>query len=173
MSTQKNAANAATAANAAQESTNAQSTTATAEKLVVTINAVRVFDNDGKINVHIEFDEIIKGYKAEGVGFDECDVNYIDIHRSKLTKQLCEHSDLIADYRATRTEAFGQKEFAIILRGAKMTIVRTPHVAGELTGRQNDQGQDIVYTYNGYTTDVVGVRLTESATAKLNRATEL
>lgn len=173
MSTKKIAANAANAANAAQESTNAQSTTATAEKLVVTINAVQVFENDGRASVRISFDEAIKGYKAEGLTFAEGDVNYVDINRAQLTKQLCEHSDLIADYRATRTEAFGQKEFAIILRGAKMTIVRTAHVAGELTGRQNDQGQDIVYTRDCYTTDVVGVRLTEGATAKLNRATEL
>lgn len=156
-----NAANAASNNNAA------------AEKVKVTINAVTVFDNDGKASIRLSFNETIRGYKADGSEFAETDVNYIDINRAALTKQLTAINDLIADFRATRVEALGQREFALILRGATLTMVRTHHVGGELTGRQDEKGNDIAYQRDCYTTQVVAIRLTGNAVAKLERATEL
>lgn len=173
MGTRRNAANAAAANTAAQESVNVATTVATSEKLNLTVNAVTVFDNDGKASVRLTFDESIKGYKANGLDFVESEVNYVDFARPALTKQLCGLNDLIADYRACRTEAFGQKEWAIILRGAKLTVVRHHHAAGELTGRQDANGVDVAYQRDCYTSDIVGVKLTDAATRKLERATEL
>lgn len=152
---------------------NAASVESNSEKVKVTINGVAVFDNNGKASVRLSFDDTIRGYKADGSSFDETDVNYIDINRAALTKQLCAIDDLIADYRATRVEALGQREFALILRGATLTLVRTHHVGGELTGRQDEKGNDIAYQRDCYTTEVVAVKLTANAIAKLERATEL
>ena len=161
MSTRTNAAQSAAAAVAASE------------KVKVTINAVTVFDNDGKASVRLAFDETIKGYKADGSEFAETDVNYIDINRALLTRQLCAVDDLIADFRATRVEALGQREFALILRGAVLTMVRTHHVGGELTGRQDEKGNDIAYSRDCYTSEITAVKLTANAIGKLERATEL
>lgn len=170
--TTKPAANAANneSANAANAASN---NNAAAEKVKVTINGVAVFDNNGKASVRLSFDDAIRGYKADGSSFDETNVNYIDISRAALTKQLCSINDLIADFRATRIEALGQREFALILRGATLTLVRTHHVGGELTGRQDEKGNDIAYQRDCYTTEVVAVKLTPNAVAKLERATEL
>lgn len=169
--TTKPAANAAN--NESANAANAASVESAAEKVKVTINGVAVFDNNGKASVRLSFDDTIRGYKADGSSFDETDVNVIDINRAALTKQLCSINDLIADFRATRIEALGQREFAIILRGATLTLVRTHHVGGELTGRQDEKGNDIAYQRNCYTTEVVAVKLTANAIAKLERATEL
>lgn len=166
--TTKPAANAATT-----ESANTSANNAAADKVRVTINAVTVFDNDGKASVRLAFDETIKGYKADGSSFNETDVNYIDINRAALTKQLCAVDDLIADFRATRVEALGQRELALILRGAVLTMVRTHHVGGELTGRQDEKGNDIAYSRDCYTSEITAVKLTANAVGKLERATEL
>ena len=152
---------------------NAAAAVAASEKVKVTINGVTVFDNDGKASVRLAFNETIKGYKADGSSFAETDVNYIDINRAALTKQLCTIDDLIADFRATRVEALGQREFALILRGAVLTMVRTHHVGGELTGRQDEKGNDIAYQRDCYTSEITAVKLTPNAVAKLERATEL
>ena len=172
MATNNNAAKVA-ATNESANAANAASVESAAEKVKVTINGVTVFDNDGKASVRLAFNESIKGYKADGSEFAETDVNYIDINRAALTKQLTAVNDLIADYRATRTEAFGQREMALILRGAVLTMIRTHHVGGELTGRQDEKGNDIAYQRDCYTSEITAVKLTANAIAKLERATEL
>lgn len=165
------------AQSAANESANAanaaSNNNATAEKVKVTITGVAVFDNEGRASVRLTFDETIRGYKADGSEFAETDVNYIDINRAALTKQLCAVDDLIADFRATRVEALGQRELALILRGAVLTMVRTHHVGGELTGRQDEKGNDIAYSRDCYTSEITAVKLTANAVGKLERATEL
>lgn len=173
MSTRTTAAQSAATTEVINAANAASNNNAAAEKVRVTINAVTVFDNDGKASVRLSFNETIKGYKADGSNFSETDVNYIDINRALLTKQLCAVDDLIADFRATRVEALGQREFALILRGAVLTMIRTHHVGGELTGRQDEQGNDIAYSRDCYTTEVVAVKLTANAIGKLERATEL
>lgn len=172
MATNNNAVQSA-ATNESSNAAAAASVESAAEKVKVTINAVTVFDNDGKASVRLSFNETIRGYKADGSSFAETDVNYIDINRAALTKQLCAIDDLIADYRATRVEALGQREFALILRGAVLTMVRTHHVGGELTGRQDEKGNDIAYQRDCFTSEIVSVKLTGNAVAKLERATEL
>ena len=173
MSTRTTAAQSAATTEVNNAANAAASVESNSEKVKVTVTGVTVFDNDGKASVRLSFNETIRGYKADGSSFNETDVNYIDINRAALTKQLTAIDDLIADFRATRIEALGQREFALILRGAVLTMVRTHHVGGELTGRQDEQGNDIAYQRNCYTTEVVAVKLTANAVAKLERATEL
>lgn len=173
MSTKTTAAQSAATTEVNNVAANAASVESNSEKVRVTINAVTVFDNDGKASVRLSFNETIRGYKADGSNFNECDVNYIDINRAALTKQLCAIDDLIADFRATRVEALGQREFALILRGATLTLVRTHHVGGELTGRQDEKGNDIAYQRDCFTSEIVSVKLTANSVAKLERATEL
>ena len=168
--TTRTAANAAT--NESANAANAASIESAAEKVKVTVTGITVFDNDGRASVRINFAEDISGYKADGADFVETTVNCIHIARPALTKQLCLINDLIADYRATRTESFGQREFALILRGSQLTLIRTHHVAGEVLGQDGD-GTDIVCVRDCYTSEITAVKLTASAITKLERATEL
>ena len=94
--------------------------------------------------------------------FAEAKVSTVSIGRSALTAQLCEVCDDIAAYRGSIDHAFGQKEFGILLRGAALTLDRTLHTAGEVYG-QDENGADLAYQRDCYTTEVVGIKLSEKA----------
>lgn len=150
------------------------------EKLKVTVDSVKVFDDREYPTVQFVFKETVKGYaKADTNSFREGDVNTISINRAQLTKELCNCNDLIDEYRGCREKAFDQKAFGLILRGATLTIVRSKHTKGEVVKdvEGNDikdgDGNPIVYNRDCYTTNVVGVTLTPRAEEKLEQACSL
>lgn len=152
----------------------------TMEKLKVTIDSVKVFDEQEYPTVQLFIKEAIKGYsKSDDGSYKEADVNTISITRAQLTKELCNCNDLIDEYRGCRVRAFDQKAFGLILRGATLTIVRTQHAEGETVkdGEGNDvkDGDDnpIVYNRACYTTNIIGVSLTARAEEKLDQACSL
>lgn len=150
------------------------------EKTKVTIESVKVFDGQDYPTVQLMFKETVKGYiKADDGSYKEGDVNAISISRSQLTKELCQHNDLIDEYRGCREKAFDQKSFSLILRGATLTIVRSKHTKGDAVkdteGNDVKDGDDnpILYNRDCYTTNVVGVSLTPRAEEKLDQACSL
>lgn len=147
-------------------------------QVIVNLTRVQVFESEEFTNVNLVFNEQIDGFKksvddAGIVDFVEDKVNYLSIGRSALIAQLCEANDLIADYRATIDHSFGQKEFGIILRrGTVLTLNRERHSAGEVYG-QDEDGNDLAFSRDSYTTDIIDVKLTPRSIEKLEKATDL
>ena len=135
---------------------------------IVTIKGIKVFENEEFANVSLTMTQTIKGFRLnhDTNTMEEADVDTISIGRSALTRQLCDCNDNIALFRATREKAFGQREFAIILFGAKLTINREFKAAGEeVNGR--------VLERDCYLTSIVGVTLSERSIRALDDACRL
>lgn len=149
------------------------------EKIKVTVTGIRVFDAKEIPSVELQLAQPIRGYAAHVeknvvAGYEETDVTRISMNRSQLTRELCAVNELIDEYRGCRPVAFDQKAFALILRGAELTIVREAHVAGEVVPDAKDKdGNDVVFKRDCYTTHVVGVQLTDRAVARLDAACTL
>lgn len=135
---------------------------------VVTIKNIKVFENEEFANVSLTMTETIKGFRRnpDTNAIEEADVDTISIGRSALTRQLCDCNDNIAVFRATRDKAFGQREFGIILFGAKLTINREFKGVGEEVNGH-------VLERESYITSIVGVTLSERATRALDAACQL
>lgn len=143
-------------------------------KTKVTVKSVKLHTDVEIPNVEFFLEETIEGYSKQADGtFAKGDVSTFSVHRSDLTRQLCNINEDIADYRATLTEAFTQKDFGIILRRAALVIEREHHTAGEPTGRQDADGNDKVYDRDCFTTEIVGITLTERALTKIDEACSL
>lgn len=141
------------------------------ETIVVTVKNVKLFVNEASANVQVSFDKAIKGFaKADDGTYVEGDVDRVSFFRSRLTAQLCQCSDDIAMYRATLDRSFGQKEFGVILFNAKLKLNRELHKAGEVLGKGDDA---ITLDRDCYTTDIVGVTLSERALRCLDAAITL
>ena len=143
-------------------------------QVIVNLKRVQVFESENGSNVNLVFNESIKGFKREidangNVTFEEGEVSTISVGRSALIAQLCEADDMIAAYRGCIDHTFGQKEFGIILRGAALTLERTLHTAGEVYG-QDENGTDLAYQRDCYTTEVVGVKLSDKSLELLDNA---
>ena len=146
-------------------------------QVIVNLKRVQVFESENGSNVNLVFNEQIDGFErrvdANGaIDFAEAKVSSVSIGRSALTAQLCEVCDDIAAYRGSIDHAFGQKEFGIILRGAALTLERTLHTAGEVYG-QDEDGTDLAYSRDCYTTSVIDVKLSKKAEERLNAACAL
>ena len=135
---------------------------------VITIKGVKVFENEEFANVSLTLDKPIKGFRLnrDTNAMEEADVDTISLSRSALTRQLCDCNDDIALFRAIRDRAFGQREFGIILFGAKLTINRELKAAGEeVNGKALER--------DCYITSIVGVTLSDKAIRALDAACQL
>lgn len=143
-------------------------------KTKVTVKSVKVHTDVEIPNVELTLEETIEGYSKQADGtFAKGDVDTISIQRSNLTRQLCDISEDIADYRSTIDHSFTQKDLGIILRRATLVIEREHHAAGEPTGRRDADGNDKVYDRDCFTTEIVGITLTERALTKIDEACSL
>ena len=146
-------------------------------QVIINLKRVQVFESENGCNVNLVFNEQIDGFErrvdANGaIDFAEAKVSSVSIGRSALTAQLCDVCDDIAAYRGIVDHAFGQKEFGILLRGAALTLERTLHNAGEVYG-QDENGTDLAYQRDCYTTEVVGVKLSAWSIDKIDAALTL
>ena len=135
---------------------------------VITIKSVKVFENEEFANVSLTFTSTIKGFRLnhDTNAMEEADVDTISLSRSALTRQLCDCNDDIALYRATCDRAFNQRQFGIILFGAKLTINRELKAAGEEVNGK-------VLERDCYITSIVGVTLSDKAIRALDAACQL
>lgn len=136
---------------------------------IVTIKGVKVFENEEFANVSLTMTQTIKGFRLnrDTNAMEETDVDTISICRSALIRQLCDCNDDIALFRATRgTARFGQREFGIILFGAKLTINREFKAAGE-------EVNGCTLERDCYLTSIVGVTLSERSIRALDAACQL
>lgn len=136
----------------------------------LTVKRVQVMDTDNDfVSVNLQFDKAIPGFVKQDDGtYVEANVDHISFSRSAITRQLCALNDLIATYRDACEGAFNRKQLSIILHGAKLTIKRTLHVAGEvIDGREDALERDQWFS------EIVGVAVSKTAAALLLSALTL
>ena len=146
-------------------------------QVIINLKRIQVFESENGSNVNLVFNEQIDGFvrKVDDNGvvdFVEDKVSSISVGRSAFTAQLCDCNDDIAMYRGCIDHAFGQKEFGLLLTGAALTIERERHTAGEVYG-QDENGADLAYSRDCYTTTVVGCKLSARSQTILDNALTL
>ena len=154
------------AANGANEAANSQ----VVKTFALTVKRVNVVDTDDSfVSVNLTFDKSIPGFvRDEDGSYVEADVDHISFSRASITRQLCALNDLIATYRDASEGAFNRKQLSIILHGAKLTIKRTLHAAGEvIEGREEPLERDQWFS------DIVGVSVSKTAATLLLSALTL
>lgn len=152
-------------------------------KTQVTAESIRLYSDGSRNTITVTTKEEFDGYHKTDAGFELAKVNKFSIERIVFTAQLCgldsDDGQLIADYRACRETGFDQKALALIFRGATFVIDRVEHKAGEevldLDGNPVKDDNDNVMTFERdcFTTNIVGVKLTSQARARLEAALTL
>lgn len=136
----------------------------------LTVKRVQTIETDDtSVSVNLTFDKAVPGFIRDKDGnYVEADVDHISFSRASITRQLCALNDLIATYRDASDGAFNRKQLSIILHGAKLTIKRTLHAAGEvIEGREEPLERDQWFT------DIVGVSVSKTAATLLLSALTL
>lgn len=165
-----NNSNASAVNETASKATNEAANQPTIKTFTLTVKRVQVIDTDDNfVSVNLQFDKVIPGFvKQEDGTYAEANVDHISFSRSAITRQLCALNDLIATYRDACEGAFNRKQLSIILHGAKLTIKRTLHVAGEvIDGREDALERDQWFS------EIVGVAVSKTAAALLLNALTL
>lgn len=165
-----NNSNAATVAEAANGANNGAITSQIVKTFALIVKRVQTFDNDDSfVSVDLTFDKSIPGFiRDEDGSYVEANVDHISFNRASITRQLCALNDLIATYRDALESAFNRKQLSIILHGAKITVKRTLHTAGEvIEGREKQLERDQWFT------DIVGVSVSKTAATLILNALTL
>lgn len=158
---------------AAAEAANGNVETATSQVVktfALTVKRVQTIETDDSfVSVNLSFDKAIPGFvRDEDGSYVEANVDHISFSRAAITRQLCALNDLIATYRDASEGAFNRKQLSIILHGAKLTIKRTLHAAGEIVdGREEPLERDQWFT------DIIGVSISKTAATLLLSALTL
>ena len=142
----------------------------TVKTFALTVKRVQTIETDDSfVSVNLSFDKAIPGFvRDENGSYVEANVDYISFSRASITRQLCALNDLIATYRDASEGAFNRKQLSIILHGAKLTIKRTLHAAGEvIEGREEPLERDQWFS------DIVGVSVSKTAATLLLSALTL
>ena len=165
-----NNSNNVAAAEAANGANNEAANASVVKTFALTVKRVQTIETDDSfVSVNLSFDKAIPGFvRDEDGSYVEANVDNISFSRASITRQLCALNDLIATYRDASAGAFNRKQLSIILHGAKLTVKRTLHVAGEIIdGREEPLERDQWFT------DIVGVSISKTASALLLSALTL
>ena len=157
-------------ANGANEDVNEAATSQVVKTFALTVKRVQTIETDDSfVSVNLTFDKSIPGFvRDEDGSYVEADVDHISFSRASITRQLCALNDLIATYRDASEGAFNRKQLSIILHGAKLTIKRTLHAAGEvIEGREEPLERDSWFS------EIVGVSVSKTAATLLLNALTL
>lgn len=154
------------ASNGANKAANSQ----VVKTFAVTVKRVQTIETDDSfVSVSLSFDKAIPGFvRDEDGSYVAASVDHISFSRASITRQLCALNDLIATYRDASEGAFNRKQLSIILHGAKLTIKRTLHAAGDVI-----DGRDEPLERDQWFTDIVGVSVSKTAASLLLSALTL
>lgn len=131
------------------------------------VKNVKVFENESSASVQITVDKTFKGFALKDDAAVEADINAFSINRSALTAMLCELNDDIALYRACTGKSFDQKQLALILFNAELSIERELKAKGEVY-KVGDEER--AFEHDCYITNIVGVKLSDKALRLLDAA---
>ena len=142
----------------------------TVKTFALTVKRVQTIETDDSfVSVNLSFDKAIPGFvRDEDGSYIEANVDHISFSRASITRQLCALNDLIATYRDASEGAFNRKQLSIILHGAKLTVKRTLHAAGEVI-----EGRDEPLERDSWFSEIVGVSVSKTASALLLSALTL
>ena len=158
------------ASNGANEAVNETANSQVVKTFALTVKRVQTIETDDSfVSVNLTFDKSISGFvRDENGSYIEANVDHISFSRASITRQLCALNDLIATYRDASEGAFNRKQLSIILHGAKLTIKRTLHTAGEvIDGREEPLERDSWFS------EIVGVSVSKTAATLLLSALTL
>lgn len=157
-------------ANGANEAVNEAATSQVVKTFALTVKRVQTIETDDSfVSVNLTFDKSIPGFvRDEDGSYVEADVDHISFSRASITRQLCALNDLIATYRDASEGAFNRKQLSIILHGAKLTIKRTLHAAGEII-----EGREEPLERDSWFSEIVGVSVSKTAATLLLSALTL
>lgn len=157
-------------ANGANEAVNEAVNSQVVKTFALTVKRVQTIETDDSfVSVNLTFDKAIPGFvRDEDGSYVEANVDHISFSRASITRQLCALNDLIATYRDASEGAFNRKQLSIILHGAKLSIKRTLHAAGEVI-----DGRDEPLERDQWFTDIVGVSVSKTAATLLLSALTL
>lgn len=137
------------------------------DTITARVKGITLYDSESGATIWVTLDKSFQGIiKKNDYGIGETDHFYIT--RGKFTAQCCEANDDIALYRACQTNGFNQQQLALLFIGAKITINRHFHSAGEIL-----EGSDTALEFDCYVTDIIDVQLTDRALRKLDSALTL
>ena len=158
------------ASEAANGANNEVANVSVVKTFALTVKRVQTIETDDSfVSVNLTFDKSIPGFvRNEDGTYVESNVDHISFSRASITRQLCALNDLIATYRDASEGAFNRKQLSIILHGAKLTIKRTLHAAGEII-----DGREEALERDSWFTDIVGVSVSKTASALLLNALTL
>lgn len=142
----------------------------TVKTFALTVKRVQTIETDDSfVSVNLTFDKSIPGFiRDEDGSYVKANVDNISFSRASITRQLCALNDLIATYRDASEGAFNRKQLSIILHGAKLTIKRTLHAAGEVI-----EGREEPLEREQWFTDIIGVSISKTAATLLLSALTL
>ena len=142
----------------------------TVKTFALTVKRVQTIETDDSfVSVNLTFDKSIPGFvRDEDGSYVEANVDHISFSRASITRQLCALNDLIATYRDASEGAFNRKQLSIILHGAKLTIKRTLHAAGEVV-----EGREEPLERDSWFSEIVGVSVSKTAATLLLNALTL
>ena len=165
-----NNSNNVAAAEAANGANNEAANASVVKTFALTVKRVQTIETDDSfVSVNLTFDKSIPGFvRNEDGTYMESNIDHISFSRASITRQLCALNDLIATYRDASEGAFNRKQLSIILHGAKLTIKRTLHAAGELI-----EGREEALERDQWFTDIIGVSISKTAATLLLNALTL
>lgn len=142
----------------------------------LTVSRIQRFND----NVNVETVESFDGYEIVNGAKELKSVNSFSMHIRVFTAQVCGLNDDIADYRNCRTSSFDQAALGKLFgSGTEFTVERVPYKAGEeikdADGENlvDEDGQILVHKNDGFTTNIIGLKLTGRAQARLDAALTL
>lgn len=135
------------------------------------VKNVRVFESEESASVQITLDKEFEGFVMNDGTATKQNITAFSMNRSALTAQLCDINDDIALYRACQSNSLTQKQLALILFGATITIERELRSAGETY--TSFSGEERAFEHDCYTTKIVKLALSDKALRMLDAACTL
>lgn len=156
--------------------TKADTTAETNVELSVKFKSMRVYSNGDDIRYRVILDQAIAGIKRdrETDEYIETDVDYVDFLPRVIIAQVIDQAPIVGTLfnkkkeqglKSGNNNGFGVAELSMLLEDATVVIERKRHEAGdEYTTSTGEIG---TYEHVGYSTDIVGIKLTDDVNAML------
>lgn len=146
-------------------------------EITVKVKSIRVYSNSDSIRYRVTFDQSFDAIaKNEDGNYVDTQVDYVDFVPRHIIAQcltIIEGLDLMYTKKkeqALRNEwkgGFGAAELQVVLRNAKITLVRTKFEAGS---EYTDSDGDVqTHEYAGYDTNIKDIVVTERVQARLDK----
>ena len=146
-------------------------------EITVKVKSIRVYSNSDSIRYRVTFDQSFDAIaKNEDDNYVDTQVDYVDFAPRHIIAQclnIIEGLDLM--YTKKKEQAlhnegkggFGAAELQVVLRNAKITLVRTKFEAGS---EYTDSNGDVqTHEYAGYDTNIKDIVVTERVQARLDK----